>query len=40
MQTMTNFMMNTQLKIMITYIVSELNFLNPFQKGNEGSAGF
>ena len=40
MQTMTNFMMNTQLKIMITYIVSELIFLNPFQKGNDGSAGF
>ena len=40
MQTMTNFMMNTQLKIMITYIVSELIFLNPFQKGNDGSPGF
>ena len=37
---MTNFMMNRQLKIMITYIASELIFLKPFQKGNEGSAGF
>ena len=36
---MNNFMMNTQLKIMIIYIASELIFFNPFQKGNESSAG-